>query len=175
MELEAYDTWGPQDGRKIKYLPHLRKHIRISSSTMLHCATSFTLSLITPFTCSAYSLFLSLSLNFILQIELEKVIATSMDLWCVHPKGNAFLPMNSLVERKVCSMNWEFRSSKAEFVPNCRYRSVSVKAMAKRSSGNPSNSNSNSNSSSSDSGKYFFLIILFMEKKLCNAVVIRVV
>lgn len=92
------------------------------------------------------------------------MITTSMDLWCVHAKSNAFLPRNSLVERKVCSMNWEFRSSKAEFVPNCRYRSLSVKAMAKRSSGHPSNSNSNS--SSSDSGKYFFLIIFSIREEI---------
>ncbi|KAL6525986.1 hypothetical protein OROHE_015510 [Orobanche hederae] len=75
-----------------------------------------------------------------------------MDLWCVHAKSNVFLLKSSFSEKCICwsskNNNSELRSSKAELVPgNSRYRSVSVLAMAKRSSGN-----SNSNSSSANSG-----------------------
>ncbi|KAH6763864.1 electron transporter [Perilla frutescens var. hirtella] len=46
-----------------------------------------------------------------------------MDLWRVHAKGNGFLLRNSFSDKPICwssknnSINWELRSSKAEFVP----------------------------------------------------------
>ncbi|XP_057793715.1 uncharacterized protein LOC131010283 [Salvia miltiorrhiza] len=78
-----------------------------------------------------------------------------MGLWCVHARSSGFMLTNLFPEKSVCwssknySMNSELRSSKPEFVPsNCRRRSVSARAMARRSSGNSSNSNSNSSSNS---------------------------
>ncbi|GER37866.1 electron transporter [Striga asiatica] len=78
-----------------------------------------------------------------------------MDLCCVHAKGNDFLLRSSFSEKSVHwgsrahSMAMEIRASRWEALPSYfRHRSVLIKAMARKNSGNFSNSNSNSSSGS---------------------------